>query len=404
MTDFDTTDDVAFDLLSDKAICERRALTASQRCVRIITVAFIVQVLLSANLWFPYDRSYPEVPLLGGWFSFDYKDWFTAGLTVLMLVGLVMSSITALWRQPALILALVGLVALLLEDVNRFQPWVYIYGMLMVTIAWHRWRDAPETKLAGLQFIMSMVYFWTGIHKLNVQFVHDVYPWLVSVYPFTSWMKDYTWLGYGMGLTEVAIGALLLLVRTRKTGVILGGLLHVGILAILIKDGWNTVVYPWNVAMVALLVALFWFPEKVPTMRLARHRPNAALLALFGIAPAFYLVQWLPLGLSLALYSGTAMECDLIIQKDHIEQCIPKHVHDELLLWGEGERLLSLDDWGMANLNIPPFASNGSYKQVAREFCACAKEHGRVVFYYPNPWRNEDLQVSRSCTQLLRDD
>ena len=172
--------DVALDLLPEQKACEKRAIIASQRCVRIVSFAFIVQVLLSYPLWFPNTRTYPNIPVFD-FLTLEYADWLTNGLSILLLISLIMASMTALWRQPMLNMGLLSLVLLILEDVYRFQPWVYVYGMLLLNIAWCRWRDRPELQLAGLQFIVSMVYFWTGIHKLNVQFVSDTYPWLVGV-------------------------------------------------------------------------------------------------------------------------------------------------------------------------------------------------------------------------------
>lgn len=393
--------DVALHLLPEQQACQKRAVLASQRCVRIITLAFSAQVLLSYPLWFPHTRTYPTIPTFD-FLPVQYADWFTDGLSMMVLIALGMASITALLRQPMLIMGLVSLVLLVLEDVNRFQPWVYVYGILLCNIAWCRWRDAPELQLAGLQFTVSMVYFWTGVHKLNVQFVSDVYPWLVGVFPLTEWMQNYPKLGYGMGLMEIGIGLLLLLVRTRRIAVVLGIMMHAIILSILIKSEWNSVVYPWNVAMMGLLIALFWFPNKVPTFRLKRHRPNLVILLLFGILPSFYLCQKLPVGLSLALYSGTDMECDLIVKKGTAKTCIPTSIHDQFIPWNSREEILSLDDWGMADLNIPPYASNASYYEVARQFCHCAKDSGRVIFYYPNPWKNEDERVYLDCPVLLR--
>lgn len=394
--------DVALNLLPEKQACEKRAVLASQRCVRIVTLAFILQVALSYPLWFPNIRTYPSVPVFA-FLPLEYSDWFTDGLSMTVLITLSMASITALWRQPMLLIGLACLSLLLLEDINRFQPWVYVYGILLFNIAWCRWREAPELQLAGLQFIVSMVYFWTGIHKLNAQFIADVYPWLIGVFPLTEWMKAYPFLGYGMGLTEIGVGILLLMVRTRRIGIFVGVLMHGIILMILIKAEWNTVVYPWNVAMMGLLVVLFWFPNKVPSLHLKRHRPTLFVLLLFGILPSLYLFKQLPVGLSLALYSGTDMECDLILKKGEAQTCIPTSIHDQFIPWGEDELLLSLDDWGMDDLNVPPYASNRSYREVARQFCTCAKAKGRIIFYYPNPWKDEDKTVYVNCPDLLQE-
>jgi hypothetical protein len=248
-----------------------------------------------------------------------------------------------------------------------------------------------------------MVYFWSGIHKLNVQFVNDVFPWLVGIFDSTSWLKNHLYLGYGVGLFEVSIGLLLIKQQTRRGAVIMGSGLHLGILVLLIADNWNSVVYPWNVAMIALLYVLFWDTKTTPYIINAERRPNWLVLLLFGIVPLFYLFQITPSWMALSLYSGTTLECDLVVQESGVESCIPTPLHKELLDYGEGRRLLSVDAWGLHNLNIPPVASDATYHAVAREFCTCALAHeGYVVFYYPQKWKNVDDRAIVTCKELLQ--
>lgn len=372
--------------------------------IRIITVAFISQILLSINLWFPTDRSYPTVPL----FSFLRFNW---GITITMALSLVFlfsfgwASVSKKQSKQVLILGLTSLGLLILEDINRFQAWVYIYGTLLTIIAWNIAQKTPNRLRISLQFTMAMVYFWTGAQKLNVQFITDVYPWLVKIFQATQWLEAYPSLGYGIGVFEILIGLSLLWSQTQRIGVLLGTLLHLGILALLITDAWNSVVYPWNAAMIALLFVLFWQPEGSSTEdHSLKKRPNSLILILFGILPFFDFFQLIPHCLALGMYSGTSMECDLIIHDDGRTDCIPPKLYEKLLYKSDHESILSLDDWGVEDLNIPPFASDRVYRAVAKEFCACSKGYqGFVEFYYPERWKDKDKQVTVSCEELLKE-
>jgi len=272
-------------------------------------------------------------------------------------------------------------------------------------ITWSLWLKKSHTLLISLQFIIAMVYFWTGAQKLNIQFITDVYPWLVAVFEATKFLAEYPTLGYGVGLFELLIGLLLLRPKTQKTGVLLGTLLHLGILSLLIKDNWNTVVYPWNVAMVALLFTLFWKKKdtnSAPTV-CKKTGPNLFIVALLGILPFFDFFQLIPHCLALGMYSGTSMECDLIIPNDGKNDCIAPELHAKLLYRSEEKSMLSLDDWGGTDLNIPPFASDRVYRAVAKEFCTCSnKYNASVLFYYPERWEDKDRHVVVSCAELLR--
>lgn len=371
--------------------------------IRILALAFLTQMLLSLNLWFPSDRSYPCIPLIS-FLEFNWGKAMTSFLSGCFLGNFIVAGFTLKWRKQALVIGLICLSLLILEDINRFQAWVYIYVILLGIITWSLWRKQNHQLLISLQFIMAMVYFWTGAQKLNIQFITDVYPWLVKIFEATKWLNEYPTLGYGVGLFEILIGLFLLKSKTQKAGVLLGTFLHIGILVILIKDNWNTVVYPWNVAMIALLFTLFWKKEDKETSSVEQKkvRPNLFILALFGILPFFDFFQLIPHCLALGMYSGTSMECDLVIHDDGREACIPTKLYDKLLFKSEEESILSLDDWGVEELNIPPFASDRVYRAVAKEFCACSKEYkGYAEFYYPERWEDKDRRVVLSCEDLL---
>ena len=59
---------------------------------------------------------------------------------------------------------------------------------------------------------------------------------------------------------EMGLGLSLLFPRTRRVGVIGILVMHVLLLAMLgpWSLGWNSVVWPWNLAMVVLVPGLFW--------------------------------------------------------------------------------------------------------------------------------------------------
>ena len=144
-------------------------------CLRIITIAFLFQMGLSLQLWVPLERSYPSLPFFSS-LPWSYHPWLTSLLSGVFLIGLVIASSVVRWRQSALLLALGCFLLLLLEDVNRFQPWAYVYLAFLISMAWYHWRPHPKRLVGTLQFILVMVYLWSGVHKINVQFIHDVFP------------------------------------------------------------------------------------------------------------------------------------------------------------------------------------------------------------------------------------
>ena len=372
--------------------------------IRIIALSFIAQMYLSLNLWFPIDRSYPTVPFLP-LLDFELGLSLTYFFSCFFIANLLVASLYSKFRTPSLLLAIFCLGILLLEDINRFQVWVYIYLALLMVITWHYWQQKTAKTMVTLQFIMAMVYFWTGIQKLNIQFVTDVYTWLITIFDFTSGLESYVNLGYGIGLFELLLGCFLLLNRTVRVAVIMGILMHILILVLLIKDQWNTVVYPWNVAMICLLFILFWEVE-MPKQKyiFSAHLPHYLILLLFGFVPLLALFKLAPHNLALGMYSGTSLECDLILKDAAVSRCVPEKFWEDLLYQSETESDFSLDDWAIIDLNVPPFASERVFKAVAREFCACsANEGGSVEFMEPLRWKDEDRIVRVTCEELLAD-
>ncbi|MFK7799248.1 MAG: hypothetical protein AB8E82_17495 [Aureispira sp.] len=370
----------------------------TQWCLYIITLAFVCQMGLSFNLWLPLDRHYPLFPL----FPIRYPIGLTALFNGCFLLGLGLACFSAAWRKRALGVVLSCFFLLVIEDVNRFQPWAYVYVVILGSIAWQQWRSTAKNLVATLQFVVIMVYFWSGIHKLNVQFIHDVFPWLIGIFESTRWLREFPNIGYSMGLFEVVIALFLLWPKARKGAVVLGVCLHAIILLLLITDGWNSVVYPWNVAMMLLLYTLFWSPKPAASNISTQNLPYKLITVLFGFVPLLYLFHLAPNWIALSLYSGTTMECDLVVNKEGKSKCFPAVLEKEILDYGE-QGLLSLDNWGMQNLNVPPLASDATYKEVGRQFCNCAIDYeGYIILYYPNRLENTDSTLVITCEELLQ--
>jgi hypothetical protein len=124
-------------------------------------------------------------------------------------------------------------------------------------------------------------------------------------------------------LVEASIGVGLL-TRYRNWAVILALGMHAFILLCLgpLGHDWNTVVWPWNVAMATFVVLLFWrtgdiSPKKIllPT----RRRPSylhAVVLVLFAVMPLFGLFGLWDSCLSASLYSGNNERGGAVRQRD----------------------------------------------------------------------------------------
>ena len=144
-----------------------------------LCAAMLCGFMLSPRLWLT-ARSYPHAPL---WASLPGLptpwDWLLLGL-LLATLGVV---VAANRPRPALLVfvTLAGLWSL--WDQNRWQPWFYQYLFMFAALAFGAAPDNPERRQASLnacRLIIVGTYFWSGLQKVNWNFAHADFPWLMA--------------------------------------------------------------------------------------------------------------------------------------------------------------------------------------------------------------------------------
>lgn len=364
----------------------------------LIAITLFLQVYLSYNLWFPIDRTYPIVPFFDG-LTLHLGNGLTRFVSGAMLCCILSAALSVNYRKWLLPIALFGLAILILNDLNRLQVWIFIYIGILGILAMHAWQKVP-TPMAwrSLQFIVAVVYFWTGTQKLNAHFNENVYSWLIGIFESTAWLKDnYLSTGYLVGTTELLIGLALFWRKTQKVAVIAVAALHTSILLLLIKyDAWNTVVYPWNIAMIVLVVLLFWQSQQ-SIVEQKTKRPAIWVLVLFGFAPILDFGGYWMHELSFGMYSGISLEGQLYFDDYAADDCVPEVFWaDDLLYQSKEESALSLDDWAMENLNVPPISTPYAFRTAAKEFCTCLDKHhwkGGLELEYTSRWSQNKRKI-----------
>ncbi len=226
--------------------------------LRISVIAgLLAGFALSPKLWLS-SRHYPLTPV----WSFikplrspgDYIVLFT--LIALLIAAAIVP------RREILIAVFILLVLVVLQDQSRLQPWFYQYALMLLAIALAG-RDRPVAALNTCCLIIAATYVWSGLAKLNPSFIGDTFPFLVK--PFIGaeqgvglWLVRH--LAFLAPLLECALGVGLLIKRSRPLAVLAAIAMHVFILITIgpFGRGVNAVVWPWNLAMIAFLLILFF--------------------------------------------------------------------------------------------------------------------------------------------------
>ena len=231
-------------------------------CLKIIVfIAFCIGLSMSPALW-TGPRSYPLAPI---------SSLFPA-INGVVAVGLyaalfVLAAIAVVARRPrwliAAFLAVIGVFCI--ADQTRWQPWVFQYSFLLAAVAaYSRKRsdvDGEKQALDIARLIVASTYIFSGLQKINLNFMENDFPWLVQ--PITNAFPSSTGFLHLAGMAapflQFAFGIGLLTRRYRRVSLILAVAMHVFILAMFGPAGldWNNIVWPWTAAMAIFDVLLF---------------------------------------------------------------------------------------------------------------------------------------------------
>ncbi len=342
-----------------------------------LALACLAGFLLSAKLWLA-SRSYPLTPVFE-WLPAVPEPvdrlWF--GSLCLLLAVIVVAR-----RSRKYLLAFVVLAGVLsLFDQSRWQPWFYQYLFMFMALAVYPWGEQNlekrELALNICRFIIASTYLWSGLQKLNASFVEDLFPWLVeplvALLPGASEQLVHP-LGITVPFIEASIG-IGLLTRFRNVAIILALSMHAFILFSIGWFGhdWNTVVWPWNFAMMVFVVILFWRPEGFSARDVLIPRTSllhGLVLLLFGVMPMFSFFGLWDSYLSMSLYSSNTKNAVLYVNKA-AEDSLPETMR-EFAVKSEvnsANTRISITRWSWEDLNVPAYPESRVLQNVAKHVC-----------------------------------
>jgi hypothetical protein len=187
-----------------------------------------------------------------------------------------------------MILHTVLVVYAVLVDQTRLQPEI-------ISLLFLLWGTSPSHDARSLaRAHLISLWLFGGFNKLlSPLFLHGTAQWMVA--GLTShpplWLNAAA--GYVIASTELGVGILALVPRTRRAAGVVAFGLHVGILLVLSPLGhhWNEAVWPWNVALAFAGLALIRPWSESPWRSLRRCHPSVrVLIALLVLAPAGFYV------------------------------------------------------------------------------------------------------------------
>jgi hypothetical protein len=310
-------------------------------------------------------------------------------LAGLLLTALVLSLI--IHRTVVPLLAAVFLTfCLVLIDVTRLQPWVYQYTIMLSLLACAKSRVVEKTSaepiLFAVQLLIGLLYFWSGAQKLNWSFANEILPALLTHTGLQLPSGAAWWLsafGACVALCEAMIGVGLLIRRTRRVAVALAVSMHLLVLLIFVAGGHNSIVWPWNSAMMLMVLVSFrdrsslWKGLIRPRADSIAGRLPLAVFFVCGVLPCLSFFGWWDLFLSGALYSGNTPVAVMRID-EQMRDALPVTAQREVFETSREELILPFHEWSLAELNVPPYPEPRVFRALSRRLCAIAPGRSEI--------------------------
>jgi uncharacterized membrane protein YphA (DoxX/SURF4 family) len=391
----------------------RDMLGKANLALRVIVIAWISQLSISRAAWAPGERGFPRAQVIPG------IDPAWMEIPGLLAVGL--GAVVILWKPGknlGQILLLGGMALLVLMDVNRLQPWAFVYAVIGLGMAAAGQIGKSEKegnhsptgseKLRIVRMVIGCVWFWSGAMKLNPAFAGDFFPGLMEPFGLGEWALNHPEAAFLAGGMEAMAGVLFLIPRLRKYGLVTGLAVHGFILAALGPFGlnWNAVVWPWNIAFMALAILSVApgnanQPACYPKTQLL---PTFGVILLVGLLPLLNLFGQWDHFLSHSFYSGRVPTATFYFHPDD-RFLVPASARPYVLqVEGGDEFLIPLELWALGELKIPGYPEIRTRKNTATTLCKCLNrpEKAGLRIVEQRGFSSRTISDTADCASLLR--
>ena len=149
----------------------------------------------------------------------------------------------------------------------------------------------------------------------------------------------------------------------------------------------NMVVWPWNVAMIAILYLLFIKPSTLEySLKVVTRKWNLIILLCWGLLPALSFIGYWEQYLSSSLYSGNTVNMSICFKdKEEANLFKPYLSNGDKYNLCDGEVRLPLLNWSYREMGVTPYPEVWYYERFKKQYLKqFRKENVRFIRYcYP---------------------
>ena len=309
-------------------------------------------------------------------------------------------------------LALCILFLFIMQDQNRLQPWIYVYILFLLPFCIFKFLKSSEEILITLfQIILIATYFWSGVQKANNDFINEGFSHiLIKLFKVQDAqnIKILLPFGYIIPIVEIFTAISLSSKKLRKLGVILAVFTHIFILIYISPLGTNTnyIIYPWNIAMILLVISLFYKNNSdfilSESTNIKTIFLNYVYILLLGLLPIFNFFDKWDDYLSFSLYSEKSKIFYIAISDKYIGQF--NHQFDDYFLKLDaniqGGKVIDVNKWSMEELNVPIYPEIRLFKKISKDFCKYNIPDTDIMFLMYKGTVNNDNLTKWSCKDI----
>lgn len=338
--------------------------------LKITALFWIIIKIISYKLWLS-NRLFPLIPVAD--FFDNCPNWLHLSLYIL---GFCSMFFVFIFPSNKIIIGLTIGVELLscLLDINRWQPYQYHFILIFCFAFFFR---KQKSFLNYFVFLLVVIYANSGLHKLNGGFLFYVWENLI-LKQFLGLKSDQIsntfihYLGLSLGLFEF-IGALgLLFFKNKRRVAALLIAMHLFILVLLSPLGvnHNSVVLPWNFAMILFLLVLYFTKETTSfKFKDLINGYQIVFFILIGVLPLLNFLGLYDNYLSFNLYSGNLQKMYICVEnRGEASQFEPYFSKNKTVV--DCSNAILLSNWSVKELNVFPYPEKRVYLKIMQKWKA----------------------------------
>jgi hypothetical protein len=209
------------------------------------------------------------------------------------------------------------------------------------------------------------------------------------------------WIGVAVPVIESGVGLALLSRRFRNAAVTVAVALHGVILLVFgpLGHNFNTILWPWNLAMAAFVVVLFW-QAHTPTAHgivASSNGPHRIVIVLFGVLPlGSFLNVWDSFP-SWTLFSANTNTATIRVDPRTLPKALRSYVRIE-----NAVSVLDPMFWSLGELNVPVYPETRIFRALGSKLCELTAQDPslRLLVSGRPALINRDAPAAYGCADL----